>query len=228
MFLRISNESNYPIELTEYKRFLKNKSVIIVGPAPTVKNQQDFIESFDIVVRINKSFDTTGLENDYGNRTDICYFNTGMTADLFKHLKLSKSFLVLKKFQIKWLITKAKLISLETPVPILPLSPFNSKFKDFKFSGQQCYLKGMHGTLTMGILAILDLLFYEISNLHVIGFTFYSPEINFYHEQFKNKGNFKNNSHIHNNSTIKKWLRDYSKTDDRLSFDEVTKLHLNN
>lgn len=55
---------------------IKGKSVAIVGPALYMKNLEcgSEIESHDIVVRINRSIETTQFyENNVGKRTDILY-----------------------------------------------------------------------------------------------------------------------------------------------------------
>lgn len=62
----------------DYYNFIRNKRVIIVGPAGYLRGQKkgDFIDEFDIVVRINRSFplDMSDYE-DLGKRTDIRYHN---------------------------------------------------------------------------------------------------------------------------------------------------------
>ena len=56
--------------------FLKNKKVILIGPSESLlKNKnKDFIESFDIVVRVNRGIEPTEKYSEFiGNRTDILY-----------------------------------------------------------------------------------------------------------------------------------------------------------
>ena len=57
---------------------VKNKTVVIVGPAQYTSkfDQADFIESFDIVVRINRSIPVPDkLKSKIGQRTDILISN---------------------------------------------------------------------------------------------------------------------------------------------------------
>ena len=56
--------------------FLKNKKVILIGPSESLlKNKnKDFIESFDIVVRVNRGIEPTEKYSEFiGSRTDILY-----------------------------------------------------------------------------------------------------------------------------------------------------------
>lgn len=62
---------------TEFlSRFPENQSVIFVGNAPSIKNQQlgTWIDSHDVVVRFNES-PVAGYENDVGAKTDILVSN---------------------------------------------------------------------------------------------------------------------------------------------------------
>ena len=60
----------------DYLKFLKGKRVIIVGPAESLLERGDgkFIDSFDIVVRVNRGIEPT-IKNfkKIGSRTDILY-----------------------------------------------------------------------------------------------------------------------------------------------------------
>ena len=58
---------------------LENKKVIIVGPSSYLENRKmgNFIDSYDIVVRINNLHDTTNsqLVDDFGKQTDLIYYD---------------------------------------------------------------------------------------------------------------------------------------------------------
>lgn len=65
----------------EFARLLSGKRVVVAGPARTLtgKGLGSFIDSFDVVVRLNESFEWI-RENpnawaDYGSRTDLLYCN---------------------------------------------------------------------------------------------------------------------------------------------------------
>lgn len=62
----------------KYSDFIKNKSVIFVGPATTLLNKGTgaFIDSHDVVIRTNGSFPIPrSFHNDYGKKCDSLYTN---------------------------------------------------------------------------------------------------------------------------------------------------------
>ena len=65
------------VEESEFQSFLENKKVILVGPASSMENSElgEFIDSHDVVVRINRGFLFTNPPDskDFGTRTDILY-----------------------------------------------------------------------------------------------------------------------------------------------------------
>ncbi len=66
---------------SDFSALVKNKSVIIVGPARTLQGQRQgvFIDSHDVVVRINDVLEhfppSAELAEDIGSRADIMYCN---------------------------------------------------------------------------------------------------------------------------------------------------------
>ena len=69
--------SNMMTSEDEFKNYVRNKKVAIIGPAPSVKDQENghFIESeYDIIIRINKQWKhAPELDKYIGKRTDILY-----------------------------------------------------------------------------------------------------------------------------------------------------------
>jgi len=55
----------------------KNKRVVLVGPSPHLlgKNLGKFIDSFDVVVRVNEIGVTSDLYDDYGSRTNVAFLS---------------------------------------------------------------------------------------------------------------------------------------------------------
>ena len=97
----------------DYINFVKDKNVIIVGSAGYLMNQNkgEWINSFDIVVRINNSIPIE-FPNDYGKRTDILYHI------LFKHANITKNkkrdtneedIRLYEKNNVKYLIARSSL-----------------------------------------------------------------------------------------------------------------------
>ena len=65
------------VEVFSPERFLKNKRVAVIGAADTALEEEkgDFIDSFDIVIRVNKALHTWQPEQQrfIGKRTDILF-----------------------------------------------------------------------------------------------------------------------------------------------------------
>jgi len=89
-------------DLDKFNDEIRGKKIIIVGPAPYLGdyNLGKFIDSFDIVVRVNKGHQMTVEPNKYGSRTDILfhcvsqiYENGGeVNNDLIRDKKIKKIF----------------------------------------------------------------------------------------------------------------------------------------
>ena len=62
-----------------FKEYIKDKNVLLIGPSDFLeeKNLKDFIDSSDIVIRINLGYKLTLDENnkDYGTKTNVVYLN---------------------------------------------------------------------------------------------------------------------------------------------------------
>jgi hypothetical protein len=162
----------------KYSRFLKDKKVAVVGPARSIKGsrQGEFIDSCDVVVRVNLGLNVQeNLKGDIGSRMDILYsamsryyWETGV----FSSKNLSK---LKKKYDIKWIVNTG--IRRATILRMLD-DKIKSKVEvGLKLVSKKNieYLKNvLDGKPTAGIIAIYDLLQYDISELHIMGFTFYN------------------------------------------------------
>ena len=65
-----------------YSKYVENKNVVIVGPAKSImqSKQGEFINSFDCIVRLNKSLPIQRKYEEYvGSRTDILYNSLNVT-----------------------------------------------------------------------------------------------------------------------------------------------------
>lgn len=157
----------------DYANFLNEKKVIVVGPAPTIVNskQHDFIESHDVVVRINRALPIhKELEEDIGSRTDVLYncLNPSPVCG-------GKQDFTFWQSKIKWLCS-----------PYPEIHPFDKDIRrtkaalqkyniPFHIIDKKYYLEIVNEIKTRpnsGICAILDLLYHNISSLHITGFTF--------------------------------------------------------
>jgi len=183
-------------EREKYEEFLKNKKVCLVGPSPTVKNieydlfrdnkeQVQKIESYDLVVRLNKSLPMPpSLEQFVGNRTDIIY--NCMSPDPESGGFIDIEYL---KDKISWLVS-----SLPNKPPFsFDISRFqnrNNGVLNFTMPKLEYFNKieqQMQTRPNTGVMAILDILSCDIKELYVTGITFfrggYAREYRNYDEQ---------------------------------------------
>ena len=163
--------------MTSFQKLLLNKRVVIVGPAPSIINstQGEYIDSFDIVVRINKAIPIPEyLKKDIGSRTDILYNCLNSKSDNGGEIELE-------------IIKKLKYICCPYP-PIYPfkkdidtfMEQFIKRDKEnkinFRHVDTKFYLKTVREMNTRpnsGIAAILDLLQFSLKELYITGFTFF-------------------------------------------------------
>lgn len=160
----------------KFNHYLKDKSVIVVGPAAYMvgKEKADFIESFDVVVRLNRGWSVReDLVNDFGRRTDVRWHcgieheNNGGVWNIEG----------MKDYGVKWACI---------PFP-RHLSYFHNDILKFEklneehnmnfhcWSDMELYLS-IHqyiGTrMGIGTTAFADLFFYDFKRLHISGITF--------------------------------------------------------
>lgn len=86
---RILNErlsyTNISKHNNDYANYIKGKRVVIVGPSPILNegHKGDYIDSFDIVVRLNLGESLTKCKStDFGKRTDVVYINQSLRKDI--------------------------------------------------------------------------------------------------------------------------------------------------
>lgn len=171
-----------------YEEFLKGKKVAIIGPSPSVRNEEngDFIEeNYDIIVRINKQWKhDSKLDSFIGKRTDILYNCLDYKEDCGGMLNID----YIKKQNIKYIVDPIKFVY------------FNKNDRDPLFAGKKrldyytiFHLNNM-GTIPFhtikkeyyeewdkktqtrintGMLAILHILKHDIKELYIKGFSFF-------------------------------------------------------
>lgn len=220
-----------------YNEMLKDKRVIVVGPSPSLEGSGmgEWIDSFDIVVRINKAFPIEeGVESDIGSRTDIHYhcLCTDMHCGgpvFYKEMKDENVFV-------------------SCPYPKW-VQPFYSDVTRFENDNKKWdlgfhvldtnYFMGiaeMLGTrANSGTLTILDLLCYDVKELNITGFTWFRDGWRksykdhtkiFGEEEGKKKeekwlsGEFEGN---HKQKPQEDLVREIYLNDDRVKIDDVMK-----
>jgi hypothetical protein len=180
--IRINNDEYMPKKYIHhtsrdkaYGDFLKDKRLVIVAPSKAVLEtmQAEYIDSYDYVVRLNKSLPIPRhLQQFIGSRTDILYNNMNIT-DFPGENQLDMVFL------------KKHLQYLCCPYP--EIHPFAVDINRFKYANRKSKIPfhcidtkyynkivtGINTRMNTGIGAILDLLSYDIKELYITGFTFF-------------------------------------------------------
>lgn len=212
-----------PKYIHDYETLLKGRSVIIVGPSKTVlrKKNADFVHSFDLVVRLNKSLPVaTNMEEFIGYRTDIlynsCYSDSGQN-------NISVNMLV--NNNVKYL---------RASYP--PISVFKKDLDRFKLHNRSYgfpfghidikYYKNIVSKINTrpytGTLAILDILKYDIKVLYITGLDFFKYN---YHSSYgvRSRDEMKavRNGPIHKREPQIDLLRQLFLTDKRIKVDDI-------
>lgn len=166
----------------DYSSYLQNKRVAIVGPASYLSklNTGSYIDSFDIVVRINRGTELIESHSDsIGTRTDILYNCLIKSPDNGGALDVKKYY----KSGIKWISTipgsdingvckSNKLHKMVSWFTVFKLKKnFNFHVMDFREYSK--VNKSVESRANTGFAAIFDLLNYNISELYITGYSFY-------------------------------------------------------
>jgi hypothetical protein len=166
----------------KYKKYLEGKSVAIIGPAEYLTKLETgrYIDSFDIVVRINRGTEVIEkYSNSIGTRTDILYNCLIKSPDNGGDIKI-KEYL---KSGVKWISTipssdingickSNKLHNMVGWFTVFKLKRnFNFHIMDYrKYSVVNEHVLSRANT---GFAAIYDLLNHGVSKLYITGYSFY-------------------------------------------------------
>ncbi len=166
-----------------YREIIENKNVAIVGPAAYLQNSHlgKEIDSHDVVVRINRSVETTKVYGeDVGLRTDVLYScliekaaNAGKIKidELVDHYKVK--FLcappesdysgISTETKFHYMVDKKKMKKISERLPV--------RIVDHGFHTKLA--KHVNCRPNTGFLAIYDLLRFKPKKLSIYGFSFY-------------------------------------------------------
>jgi hypothetical protein len=178
--------------------YLKDKEVIIVGPAPYLEgsNMGKLIDSFDVVVRIKSGYPIPNpLKKDIGARIDLWYTNlkaeqNHLNSVTFEEMEKNNLNNIIFPYPIKY---ERNDVFKTSMIRFIGLLQHNFKTgisviqKHFKYRNKKCpfnisydtsslYFQNLEKIIgsrpTTGMLAIMDLLQYDIKNLQIVGFSF--------------------------------------------------------
>ena len=216
-----------------YLKFLKGKRVIIVGPAESLleRGNGEFIDSFDIVVRVNRGIEPTFLNSKkIGSRTDILY-NCMLEKD-DNGGKIDLNMLKLKN--VKFVSYHSQVSYQGKAEPIKPHHLDNGKLKlmnsflnthmiDYNFYNS--ISSQVNCRPNTGFIAIFDLLFHEVKELYITGYTFYMDGFmkgykDHLDDDFINRA-YTSKRHVQKN--LFKFLKKIAKEDERIKPDPILK-----
>lgn len=155
----------------EYNKYLSGKTVCIAGPGSSIletKNNGLLIDSYDVVVRLNRSLPLREDTIEYtGQKTNVLYNSLCQEMGNIINIPLIKS-------SVEWLVC---------PYPYK--APFSSDIDRFVRKNQERirfakmdlkYYNSIENKLNTrpntGLLAILDVLSSDIKSLHITGISF--------------------------------------------------------
>lgn len=151
----------FGIEDKRYADFIRDKSVIFVGPSPCItgEGKGDFIDSHDVVIRTNGAFPLSeDMHKDYGKKCDVLYTNclyarvTNLPVE--EYIKQGMKFLIMKEDK-KNITARHKELPIEirtvtrlwstarTEVGASPLMGAYIVWEILKFHPKSLYLTGM-------------------------------------------------------------------------------------
>lgn len=218
-------EENFARNPNLFRNMLENKSVIIVGPSITTQKSGlgDFIESFDIVIRLNKSLPVPKkLYSHIGKRTDILY-NSLNTTDYPGENNISPYFL--KSQGIKYLRCSYPPISPFRRDIVLFYNKNKKNIVNFGHIETKYYNKIIQKINTRpytGTSAICDLLQYNLKELFIMGLDFYTyKHSNYYRKITDLKLRRLQNNDIHKRNPQINLISRFYLLDNRITVDNV-------
>jgi len=148
------------------KDYLKGKNVCIVGPAESINNTNkgDYIDSFDVVVRIN--YAKVDNPSDTGTKTNVIYYD----GSYHNHENLNLEYLVCSYPWTEWFYNERCLPN------VLKYSQIFNHYiidKDVYQNLKTNLDKDNKVRPNTGTIAIVDLLNSELNTLYITGIDFY-------------------------------------------------------
>lgn len=228
-------------------QLIYNKRVAIVGPSGYLMNKNigSFINGFDTVCRSNY-FAAKGLEKDYGDRTDIMFYNCCFISlpkmqqhirnspEVAKYIKLVVCPVVKSLAKDKWQEWDDSYISPVTK-NFQTIDPFGLDFTWIGLKNYKLLIKEIgYKEPNSGIMSIAMILKHNPKELFITGFSFYNSTVPIYfykypmavsgqtgagHNQHKQLQYLKNMLFKQNNITIDSCLKNILNIDYKNTFE---------
>ena len=161
----------------QLSQWLKNKKVIVVGPAPYLqgKNTGAWIDSHDVVVRMNHGWHLSAAQKkDYGSKVDMLYVNSAYTQ-----IEEMAPLPHLKERSLQWVVFKDIILREESKrwhqeyIDHIHTTSFPLKMKEKLWPILRC-------GPNLGMLAIVHLLVLGVTSLTLTGFSLYQEKDPYY------------------------------------------------
>ena len=212
-----------------YYNFLSDKRIALVGPSSNTlnTNQGDLIDSYDLVIRLNKTFEIPkNIQKDVGKRIDVLY-NSMNTSDYPKENDLTEK----RLHQLK--LNNCKYIC--CPYPFI--YPFENDILKFLDNNQnkipyhiinlnlyKYLVSSIKGRPYTGTCAIMDLVTFPIKELYITGIDCY---INKYYNEYRKISNNElynlRDNHVHNNYTQLMFIKKLACINKKIKLDDFLK-----
>tara|TARA_B100000424_G_scaffold271414_1_gene274018 strand:+ start:2720 stop:3451 length:732 start_codon:yes stop_codon:yes gene_type:complete len=216
----------------DLKEFLDNKSVVIIGPASCVlKNKNgSFIDSFDVVVRVNRGVEPTDTYPEYiGQRCDLLYNclyehpdNGGIIDLKYFSKKGVKSIIYHPKVSFQGVATNSPPDGMaKGALNKIQNSKYSSHMIDYQFYNS--ISKQTKCRPNTGYIAIHHLLSYNIKTLFITGYTFYMDKFMSGYKDHVDKDEFNDkcfHSKRHNQKNLFNHLKECRQKDSRIQCDK--------
>jgi len=167
--------------------YLYNKRVVLVGPAPSLKDSGVTIDNYDIVVRMNSALPITeDLYKDVGYKTNVLI--TGLSDDYMSHMSRQTDYkdrikdvydtvyLPAKEKGLKYIVTWHPKMSPFSARQVKVLERINNDFEIVYIPAaiHREIRNGTGGEPNTGTMAIVYLLAFRLQELYVTGITYYA------------------------------------------------------
>ena len=183
----------------------ENKKIALVGPSPHLlgKNHGKFIDTFDLIIRINALGVVQEMEKDYGSRTDIAFMTLSQEAvEIYSKMKEEVNFEKLKliihprdEYNFNPITKREKTMNVREYYKQLKLDIEFKHITEPTFEERCEIFKCFPGT---GSLAIFELLRYDFLELYICGFSFYTTKYRYSPKGMEYFRIPKKNQHKHN------------------------------
>ena len=221
----ISTYNKSIINDKQYYNFLYNKRIAIVGPSNNTlnTNQGKLIDSYDLVIRLNKTFEIPShLQKDVGTRIDVLY-NSMNTSDYPRQNDLTQNRLNnLTNQGIKYISTPYPFIyPFENDIlKFINNNNHNIPYHIINLNLYKHLLSAIKGRPYTGTCAIMDLISFPIKELYITGIDCY---LNKYYNEYRKISNNSlhnlRNNDIHNNYSQLMFIKHLSCYNNKIKLD---------